>query len=140
MSNIEKIKFGDQLFELVPSGVILGESGGTIIFQKGDCTFDEIENILKSNASIAQIGALDITKWSRKDLIYAGKLTKQSGYVIGSEQVAIGESEYMTVDVKADVMIAEFRKPDVGEEIKDTNALVAYISMMTGYDLGGATL
>jgi hypothetical protein len=108
MSNIEKIKFGDQAFDLVAAGVDLGESGGTIKFQKGRLTFDEIEAILKSNASITQIGLSGEADWKRSDLVYVGRLTKQSDYVIGLEEDGITE-------VKADVMIAAFRTPDLNE-------------------------
>ena len=44
----------------------------------------------------------------RSDLVYAGRLTKQSDYVIGLEEDGITE-------VKADVMIAAFRTPDLNE-------------------------
>ena len=64
MSNIEKIKFGDQAFDLVAAGVNLGESGGTIKFQMGDKTFEEIETILKANGSIVQIGISGEPDWT----------------------------------------------------------------------------
>ena len=108
--NIEKIKFGDQVFDLVPAGVNLADGGGTITFQKGDATFDEIETILKSGGSITQIGLSDDQDWKRYDLIYAGRLTKQSGHAIGLEDDGITE-------VKADVMIAYFRTPDLTEVV-----------------------
>lgn len=111
MSNIEKIKFGDQAFDLVAAGVDLGESGGTIKFQKGRLTFDEIETILKANGSITQIGLSSEADWKRSDLVYAGRLTKQSDYVIGLENDGITE-------VKADVMIAVFRIPDLTEKVE----------------------
>lgn len=110
MSNIEKIKFGDQIFDLVAAGVKLGESGGTITFQKGDATFDEIETLLKSGGSITQIGLSGEADWKRSDLVYTGRLTKQSDYTIGLEGDGITE-------VKADVMIAYFRTPDLTEVV-----------------------
>jgi len=106
--SIEKIKFGDQTFDLVAAGVNLADNGGTITFQKGRLTFDEIETILKANGSISQIGLSSETDWKRSDLVYAGRLTKQSNYVIGLEDDGITE-------VKADVMIAAFRTPDLNE-------------------------
>lgn len=118
MSNAKQIKFGDQSFDLVPSGVILGESGGTIVFQRGDATLDEVQTILQSNAKITQIGVTGTPELIRSDLVYAGKMTNQSGYVVNTEQVMIGESEYMEADVKADVIIADFRKPDLREEFE----------------------
>lgn len=110
MSNIEKIKFGDQVFDLVAAGVDLGENGGRITFQKGDSSFEEIETILKANNSIIQIGLSDDPDWTRNDLVYAGRLTKQSDYAIGTADDGITE-------VKADVMIAYFRTPDLTEVV-----------------------
>jgi hypothetical protein len=109
--SIEKIKFGEQVFDLVAAGVNLGESGGTIKFQKGRLTLDEIEAILKSNAGITQIGLSGEADWKRSDLVYVGRLTKQSDYVIGLEDDGITE-------VKADVMIAAFRTPDLTEKVE----------------------
>lgn len=123
MKQIEKIKFGDQEFYLVTAGVNLGESGGSISFQKGTASFDSIEAILKENGSITQIGLSDEPDWTRSDLVYAGKLTKQSDQVIGSEQVQTGTDEetkepiYENKDIKADVMIAYFRTPDLTETV-----------------------
>ena len=108
--SIEKIKFGDQVFDLVAAGVDLGESGGKITFLKGESSFEEIETILKSGGSISQIGLSSEVDWKRSDLVYAGRLTKQSDYVIGLEMDGITE-------VKADVMIAAFRIPDLTEKV-----------------------
>lgn len=110
MSNIEKIKFGDQTFDLVAAGVNLGESGGIITFQKGDQTFDQIETVLKANDSITQIGLSGEPDWTRSDLVYAGKLTKQSDRVIGTAEDGV-------TAIKADVMIAYFKTPDLNDRV-----------------------
>lgn len=152
MNDVGKIKFGEQSFDLVPDGVILGESDGTIVFQRGDMTFDEIKAILQNNAEITQIGASGTPEWIRSDLVYAGKMTEQSGYTVNTKQTMTGENEYMAVDVKADVMIADFRKPNLQEQLASTqeqlsttqeqlastNAKLSYLSMMTGIDIEGA--
>ena len=123
MSNIEKIKFSNQSFDLVAAGVNLGESGGMISFQKGEASFDSIETILKANGNITQIGVSGETDWSRSDLVYAGRLTKLSDQVIGTEQVKVGvdketkELIYETKDIKGDVMIAVFKTPDLTERV-----------------------
>lgn len=128
MNQIEKIKLGDRVFDLIPAGVNLGESGGSISFQKGSASFDEIETILKENGDITQIGLSGEPDWKRSDLVYAGKLTKQSDQVIGSDQVQVGEDEktkepiYETKDIKGDVMIAYFRTPDLTETVKEQAA------------------
>jgi hypothetical protein len=123
MSNIEKIKFGDQAFDLIAAGVNLGESGGMVSFQKGAASFDSIEEILKANGSITQVGVSGETDWSRSDLVYAGRLTKLSDQVIGTEQVNVGtdkgtkEPIYETQSIKGDVMIAVFKTPDLTERV-----------------------
>jgi hypothetical protein len=123
MSNIEKIKFGDQTFDLVAAGVNLGESGGSVTFQKGTASFDSIEAILKANYGITQIGVSGEADWSRSDLVYAGRLTKLSDQVIGTEQVKVGtdketkEPIYENKDIKGDVMIAVFKAPDLTERV-----------------------
>jgi hypothetical protein len=140
MNQIEKIKFGDQVFDLVAAGVNLGESGGNITFQKGTASFDSIEAVLKENGSITQIGLSGEPDWNRSDLVYMGKLTKQSDQVIGSEQVQTGTDEetkeptYENKDIKADVMIAYFRTPDlteiVAEQAKEIETLKATVGTL----------
>lgn len=110
MNNIEKIKFGDQPFDLVPDGVKLGETGGTVIFQKGPASFDQIKAHLKANGEIAQIGLSGNTDWVREDLVYAKRLTEESDYVIGKEEDGV-------TDVKVDVMIAYFKTPDLNDRV-----------------------
>ncbi|WP_394526590.1 hypothetical protein [Lacrimispora sp. JR3] len=110
MNQIEKIKFSDQEFYLVVDGVRLGDSGGTITFQKGESSFDEIKTLLKANGSITQINLSGNPDWSREDLVYAGKLSEQSNYVIGTAEDGVTE-------VKADVMTAYFKTPDLTERV-----------------------
>lgn len=110
MDNIEKIKFGDQTFDLVPGGQKLGESGGTVTFQRGAASFDQIKALLKANGEIVQIGLSGSTDWAREDLVYAERLTEQSGYAIGTEEDGITE-------IKVDVMIAYFKTPDLAERV-----------------------
>ena len=110
MNNIEKIKFGDQEFDLVAAGVNLNESGGSITFQKGVTSFDTIESLLKTNGSITQIGLSGEPDWTRSDLVYAGRLTKQSDQVIGTAEDGV-------TAITADVMTATFRTPDLTERV-----------------------
>lgn len=110
MNNIEKIKFGDQTFDLVPDGQKLGETGGTVTFQKGTSSFDTIKALLKVNGEIAQIGLSGNTDWAREDLVYAKRLTEESDYVIGKDEDGV-------TDIKADVMIAYFKTPDLNDRV-----------------------
>ncbi|MFT4005226.1 MAG: hypothetical protein QM683_06120 [Lacrimispora sp.] len=106
--SIEKIIFGDQEFDLVVAGVNLGESGRAITFRKGASPFDSIETLLKINGNITQIGLSGEHGWTRPDLVYAGRLTKQSDQVSGTAEDGV-------TAIKTDVMIAIFRTPDLTE-------------------------
>ena len=110
MNNIEKIKFSDQAFDLVPDGQKLGESGGTITFQKGTASFDGIKALLKANGEITQINLSGNEDWNRSDLVYAGRLTEQSDYVIGKDEGGV-------TDIKVEVMIAYFKTPDLSDRV-----------------------
>lgn len=142
MNTIEKIKFDTQEYDLVPAGVNLGDAGGTITFQRGIHTFDKIEAVLKKTNSIAQIGLSGETEWTRADLIYTGKLTKQSDYIIGTEQTEAGTDGitgvpiYTATDIKGDVMIAEFKAPDLADKVAAISARVEYLAMMSNVDMG----
>ena len=73
--------------------------------------------------------------------MYAGRLTKDDNYVVGSEQTQTGANTESsdpiteTRDVIGTVMIAEFRVPDLREELAATKAQLAYVAMMGGIDL-----
>lgn len=140
--NIEKIKFGNEEYDLVPAGVKLGPAGGAIIFQRGNHTFDEVEAVLKQAANITQIGLSGEPDWTRADLIYTDKLTKQSDYVISTEQIECGTDEitgdpiYTVADIKGDVMIAEFKTPDLASKVAAINAKVEYLAMMSNVNMG----
>ncbi len=112
MINIEKIKFGDQAFDLVPDGQKLRESGGTITFQKGAASFDQVKALLKTNGEITQINLSGNTDWNRSDLVYAGRITEQSDYVVGKDEDGV-------TDIKVDVMIAHFKKLDSAERLAE---------------------
>lgn len=110
MINIEKIKFGNQEFDLVIDGVKLGESGGSITFQKGALSFEDIKTLLKNNSEISQIGLTGDPDWAREDLVYAKRLTEQSDYTVGVEEDGVTE-------IKTDVIIAYFKLPDLAERV-----------------------
>jgi len=121
--NIEKIKFGNTEFYLVPNGISLGKEGGEITFQKGDLSFEEIESILIKNDTISQIGLSGELDWSRSDMIYSEVLTKQANYIVETIKIDTDKKDdngnviTETNDIKTDVMIAEFRLPDIREEL-----------------------
>lgn len=122
MSDIEKIKFGDQAFDLVAGGVSLTDTGGQITFQRGSASFDDIEHNLQNNGAIRQINTSGEIDWSRTDLVFDGLITQNPNYDMGN-------------GTKVTVLIAKFRLPDTREQLKDTEAKVTYLSMMLDIDM-----
>lgn len=122
MSDIEKIQFGEQTFDLVAGGVNLQADGGTITFQRGTSSFDDIEHNLQSNGVIRQINTSGDIDWSITNLVFDGVITQNPNYDIGN-------------GTKVTVLIAKFRLPDTREELEKAKAQLMYLSMMTGYGL-----
>lgn len=122
MSDIEKIQFGEQTFDLVAGGVNLQPDGGTITFQRGASGFDVIEHNLQSNGVIRQINTSGDIDWSITNLVFDGIITQNPNYE-------------MNDGTKVTVLIAKFRLPDTREELEKAKAQLMYLSMMTGYGL-----
>ena len=139
---MEKIKFNNSLFELVANGYQLQQDGGRIIFQPGEKTFEEIEAVVSAATSIMLLDDAGVPLASRTDLVYAGRMTRQSDYVISTEKDEAGVDEngnpvYPYKDVTGTVMIAEFRLPDLREAYKSleeemTNAQMAIVELYEG--------
>lgn len=138
---MEKIKINEKLYDLVVNGLQLGEQGGKVIFQPAAATFTEIETDVKATKSITVMDDAGEPILTRSDLVYAGRLAKDDNYVIGTEQVQTGTNPASsdpimeTQDVIGTVMIAEFRAPDLREQLAATQAQLAYVAMMGGIDL-----
>lgn len=137
---METIKINENSYELVAGGYQLRETGGRIIFKPGNADFATIKadcQVAKSIEVLDDAGKVFI---SRTDLVYAGRLQEDENYIIGTEQVQTGTDEsgnpiYDTKDIIGNVMIAEFREPDLREQLAETNAKVDYIAMMNDIDL-----
>ena len=138
---MEKIKINEKLYDLVVNGLQLGEQGGKVIFQSAAATFAEIEADVKATKSITVMDDAGEPILTRSDLVYAGRLAKDDNYVIGTEQVQTGTNPESsdpimeTQDVIGTVMIAEFRAPDLREQLAATQAQLAYVAMRGGIDL-----
>lgn len=137
---METIKFNGKEYQLVSGGYQLRDTSGRIIFLPGDVDFATIKNDLKTATSLELLDSAGKTIASRTDLVYAGRLQEDENYIIGTEQVQTGTDEsgnpiYDTKDIIGNVMIAEFREPDLREQLAETNAKVDYIAMMNDIDL-----
>lgn len=138
---MEKIKINEKVYDLVVNGVQLTDQGGKVIFQPASATFAEIEADVKATRAITVLDDAGEPILTRSDLVYAGRLTKDDNYVVGSEQTQTGANTESsdpiteTRDVIGTVMIAEFRVPDLREELAATKAQLAYVAMMGDIDL-----
>ncbi|MDD3253839.1 MAG: hypothetical protein PHV18_14925 [Lachnospiraceae bacterium] len=121
---MEKIKINGRTYDLVANGYQLGDDGGRIIFQPGATSFADVEVDLAAARELTVLDSTGEPMISRTDLVYAGRLTKDANYVIGAD------AETGT-DVIGPVMIAEFRTPDVREELAAVKAQLDYVTMMS---------
>ena len=138
---MEKIKINENLYDLVVNGLQLGEQGGKVIFQPGAASFEEVKADIKATKDITILDDAGEPILTRSDLVYAGRLAEDDNYIIGTEQVQTGtdtesgEPITETRDVIGTVIIAEFRVPDLREELAATKAQLAYVAMMGGIAL-----
>lgn len=138
---MEKVKINEKLYDLVTNGVQLEAQGGKVIFQPGTAAFAEVEADAKATKSITVVDDAGEPILTRSDLVYAGRLTKDSNYVIGTKQIQIGtdpetnEPIMETRDVVGTVMIVEFQAPGLREELEATKAQLAYVAMMSGIEM-----
>lgn len=124
---MESIKIGTKTYQLVANGYQLGEKDGRAIFLPGEDSFETIENEMESAVGVQLIDDAGEVIESRKDLMYAGKISKDTKYV-----VSISESGEENVST---VIIAEFREPDVRERVNKLQAQLDYVAMMTDVQL-----
>ena len=138
---MEKIRINEKLYDLVVNGVQLADQGGRVIFQPAAATFAEIEADVKATKAITVLDDAGEPILTRSDLVYAGSLTKDDNYVVGTEPVQTGSDPESSDpimemrDVIGTVMIAEFRAPDLREQLAATRAQLEYVAMMGGIDL-----
>lgn len=139
---MEKIKFGESnVYDLVPNGVPTSSQGGRVILLPGASSFATVESAVRSAKSFTLLDELGIPILTRSDIVYAGYLAKDDNYTVGTEQVQTGTDEgtgepiYEAHDVIGTVIIAEFRVPDVREQLAATQANLEYLAMMTNIDL-----
>lgn len=138
---MEKIKINEKLYDIVVDGYKLGDQGGQIVFQPGSSDFQTVEADVKVTKAITIFDDAGEPIRTRSDIVYAGRLSKDDNYVVGTEQVQAGtntetgEPIMETRDVIGTVMIAEFRTPDLREQLAATEAKLEYVAMMGGIDL-----
>lgn len=138
---MEKVRINEKLYDLVVNGVQLTDQGGKVIFQPAAASFAEVETDVKATKAITVLDDAGEPILTRSDLVYAGRLTKDNNYIIGTEQVQTGTDTESndpimeTRDVIGTVMIAEFRTPDLRDKVTELEAQVAYMAMMSNIEM-----
>lgn len=121
---MEKVKFGVTEYELPVNGYRLNDEGGKVIFLPGSATFEVVEADVKVAASITVLDSAGEPWVRRTDLVYAGHIEKDDNYVIGADPE-------QGTDITGTVLIAEFRLPDVREQLAEVKAQLDYVTMMS---------
>lgn len=138
---MEKVRINEKLYDLIVNGVQLTDQGGKVIFQPAAASFAEVETDVKATKAITVLDDAGEPILTRSDLVYAGRLTKDNNYIIGTEQVQTGTDTESndpimeTRDVIGTVMIAEFRTPDLRDKVTELEAQVAYMAMMSNIEM-----
>ena len=148
---MEKVKYGNYEFEMIPNGVDAFTADQLILRHKtGEMTTDQIETIVKDSSNTSRIEILDSTGGLLLPLegytVYSG-IQKLPDYLIEEKQVADQveegqEQTYHTEEVRADIVVVTLKKTDVRDDAKEAKAIaeqaaanVAYVAMMSDIEL-----
>lgn len=145
--NSETIKVGEVTYNISNGSCSLHLSNGgvaSVAIIIGSNIINDIHKNLSENTIITKYTADGIEEWQRSDLIYTGKIHLRSDFPVRIEQQQTGTDNennpiYSNVEVMADVVIVEYRTPNIQDKVKeqeqqinDLNAQVAYLQMMNG--------
>ena len=128
---MEKVRYGENIFELVPGGFdLIKQDKLTIRHQKGEKTLDQIKAIAKSVTASDSIDLLNSDGEMIRSLdgyVYAGDIREIEDYLVEEKQVEVSgtgslaegqEPEYATEEVRADIAVVVFRLPDIHDELE----------------------
>lgn len=125
---MERVKFNSQAYDLVTDGVQLTDQGGKIVLMPGSQTFDDVRTDVQTTKSITVLDSAGSPILTRTDLVYAGCLAQDDNYVVGADNEA-------GTDIIGTVLIAEFRTPDLREQMAAMEAKLEYMAMMSGIEM-----
>ena len=139
---MEKIKFGTEIFDLVPVGAAFREDNAKITFVLPEGkSYDEIEEAVSGKERIEILDVTGDVLEAHKGYIYLDNLTKQKDRVIATTQTMIGTNEatkepiYQNQEVKATVMVVTLKRSDVRQEVEAVRAGLDYMAMMTSVEM-----
>ena len=133
---MEKVRYGENIFELVPGGFdLIKQDKLTIRHQKGEKTLDQIKAIAKSVTASDSIDLLNSEGEMIRSLdgyVYAGDIREIEDYLVEEKQVEVSgtgnlaegqEPEYATEEVRSDIAVVAFRLPDIRDELEDIKSV-----------------
>ena len=143
----ETIKVGEVTYNIANGSCSLHLSDGgtaTVAIIIGSNIINDIHKNLSENSTITKYTADGVEEWQRSDLVYTGEVKLKNDFPVRIEQKQTGTDNegnpiYSNVEALADVVIVEYRTPNIQDKIKDQeqqindlNAQVAYLQMMNG--------
>ena len=145
----ESIKVGDTILDIANGSCGLDRAGetATVAIIIGSNTIDDIHKALASSNTVIKYDMNDVKQWQKDNLFYTGKMDLRSDFPVGIEQRQTGVDDegnptYSNLEVMDDVVIVEYRTPSIQDEVKQLqeqnkvlNAQVAYLSMMSGFEM-----
>ena len=133
---MEKVRYGENIFELVPGGFdLIKQDKLTIRHQKGEKTLDQIKAIAKTVTASDSIDLLNGDGEMIRSLdgyVYAGDIREIEDYLVEEKQVEVSgtgslaegqEPEHTTEEVRADIAVVVFRLPDIRDELEDIKSV-----------------
>ena len=125
---MEKVKYGGQVYDLVPGGFGVPEPDGKLIIrhQLGGKTLDEVKAIAKAVTTTDSIDLLDVEGKLMQSLdgyIYAGSIQQVDNYLIEVRQPETDQELVQMEEVRADIAVVTFRLPDIREELAEVKAV-----------------
>lgn len=133
---MEKVRYGENIFELVPGGFdLIKQDKLTIRHQKGEKTLDQIKAIAKSVTASDSIDLLNSDGEMIRSLdgyVYAGDIREIEDYLVEEKQVEVSGTgslaegqgpEYTTEEVRSDIAVVAFRLPDIRDELEDIKSV-----------------
>lgn len=136
---MEKVKYGGQVYDLVPGGFGVPDAGGriTIQHQLGGKTLEEIKAIANGVTATDSIDLLDAEGKLIKSVegyIYGGSIQQIDDYLVEMRQPEPGQEGAQAEEIRADIAVVTFRLPDVREELEKVKAIQdeILVSMLEG--------
>ncbi len=146
----KSVKIGNITYNIANGSCSLDNLTGTtatVAIIIGSNIINEIHKNLSESTLITKYAADGTEEWQRNDLVYTSKMTLRSDFPVGIEQTQTGTDDngnpiYSNVEAADSVVIVEYRTPNIQdtvrsqeEQIKDLNAQVSYLQMMSGIEM-----